>query len=75
MSARCRWTCSGSVSWNTPPPDFHALFEAYLGDRWVLLTRPRMAAPSDVIRIGTGADPADLLFATIFGRATMTRMA
>lgn len=65
----------GHVAWDTPPPDFHALFEAYLEDRWVLFDPTNMAPPGDVIRIGTGADAADLPFATIFGAAQMTRMA
>jgi transglutaminase-like putative cysteine protease len=65
----------GHVLWETPPPDFHALFEAYLEGRWVLFDPTEMAEVGDVIRIGTGADAADLPFATIFGAAQMTRMA
>lgn len=64
----------GHVQWDTPPPDFHALFEAWLEDRWVLFDPTQMARPGDVIRIGTGHDAADLPFATIFGNACMTRM-
>jgi len=65
----------GHVRWDTPPPDFHALFEAYLDGQWVLFDPTEMAEVGDVIRIGTGADAADLPFATIFGSAQMTRMA
>ena len=65
----------GHVLWDTPPPDFHALFEAYLEGQWVLFDPTEMADVGDVIRIGTGADAADLPFATIFGSAQMTRMA
>lgn len=65
----------GHVRWDTPPPDFHALFEAWLGGQWVLFDPTQMAETGDVIRIGTGADAADLPFATIFGSAEMTRMA
>lgn len=64
----------GHVMWDRPPPDFHALFEAWLDGQWVLFDPIQMADPSDVIRIGTGHDAADLPFATIFGSATMTRM-
>ncbi len=64
----------GHVLWDTPPADFHALFEAWLDGRWVLFDPTRMADPGDVIRIGTGHDAAELPFATIFGSATMTRM-
>ena len=66
----------GHALWETPPPDFHALFEAWLGGRWVLVVPTQMVAPGDVIRIGTGTgvDAADLPFASIFGSAQMTRM-
>ncbi len=64
----------GHVMWDAPPPDFHAVFEAYLGGRWVLFDPTRMAPTEDVIRIGTGHDAADLPFASIFGSAQMIRM-
>jgi transglutaminase-like putative cysteine protease len=65
---------AGHVMWDAPPPDFHALFEAWLGGRWVLFDPTQMANTDDVIRIGAGHDAADLSFATIFGSAQMTRM-
>jgi transglutaminase-like putative cysteine protease len=65
----------GHVLWDEPPPDFHALFEAWLEGRWVLFDPTEMADPLNVIRIGTGQDAADLPFASIFGSAQMTRMA
>lgn len=64
----------GHVQWDTPPPDFHALFEAWLDGRWVLFDPTAMADVGDVIRIGTGYDASDLPFATIFGSAAMDRM-
>lgn len=64
----------GHVLWETPPPDFHALIEVWLEDRWVLFDPTAMAPTGDVIRIGSGRDAADLPFATIFGQAEMTRM-
>ena len=64
----------GHVMWDAPPPDFHALFEAWLDGQWVLFDPTQMADPSDLIRIGTGHDAADLPFASIFGSAQMTRM-
>jgi transglutaminase-like putative cysteine protease len=64
----------GHVQWDDPPPDFHALFEAWLEGRWVLFDPTQMADALDVIRIGTGQDAADLPFASIFGSAEMTRM-
>ncbi len=64
----------GHVMWDTPPPDFHALFEAWLDGRWVMFDPTQMTLTEDVIRIGTGHDAADLPFAAIFGSASMTRM-
>lgn len=65
---------TGHVQWDTPPPDFHAIFEAYVGGQWVLFDPTAMASTQNVVRIGTGRDAADVAFATIFGRARMTRM-
>lgn len=65
----------GHCHWNDPPPDFHALFEAYLDGQWVLFDPTAMADPAHIVRIGTGMDAADLPFCTIFGSARMTRMA
>ena len=65
---------TGHVQWDTPPPDFHAIFEAYIGGHWVLFDPTAMASTQSVVRIGAGRDAADVAFATIFGQARMTRM-
>ena len=57
-----------------PPPDFHAIFEAYLGGRWVLFDPSRMAPVEHVVRVATGPDAKDVAFATIFGPARMVAM-
>ncbi len=49
------------------PPDFHAIFEAYLGGRWYLFDPTRQAALNGIVRIGVGRDAAEVSFATIFG--------
>lgn len=54
------------------PPDFHGLFEVYLGARWYLFDATRMAPTTGFVRIGTGRDAADASFATIIGTATLT---
>ena len=64
----------GHVMWESPPPDFHALFEAWLDGQWVLFDPTEMAPTANVIRIGSGHDAADLAFATIFGSAQLVRM-
>lgn len=48
------------------PPDFHAYVEAYL-DRWYLFDPTGISPTTGLIRIATGADAADVSFATTFG--------
>ena len=62
------------ASFPDPPPDFHALFEAFLGGRWYLFDPTELAPRNQVVRIGTGRDATDVAFATIFGTAQMTQM-
>lgn len=57
-----------------PPTDFHGVFEAYLGGRWYFFDATRMAPPISFVRIITARDAADAAFASIVGKATMTRM-
>jgi transglutaminase-like putative cysteine protease len=52
------------------PADFHAVFEAYLGNRWWLFDPIRQAALDRLVRIGVGRDAAEVAFATLFGAAT-----
>lgn len=56
------------------PPDFHAVFEAYLGDRWYLFDPTRLVSLQDFVRVGTGYDAADVAFGTIFGAVEMNHM-
>lgn len=65
----------GYASFDDPPPDFHAVFEAYLGGRWVMFDATHMSPIDDVVRIATGRDAKDVAFATIYGPATMLAMA
>ena len=64
----------GYAHFDEPPPDFHAVFEAYLGGRWVTFDATRMSPVDELVRIATGRDAKDVAFATIFGPATMTTM-
>ena len=57
------------------PPDFHACFEACIGNRWFIFDPTRLAALNGLVRIATGRDAADASVATIFGRMQMTGMA
>jgi transglutaminase-like putative cysteine protease len=49
------------------PPDFHAVFEAYLDGRGWLFDATRQAALDGLVRIGVGRDAAEVAFATPFG--------
>jgi transglutaminase-like putative cysteine protease len=65
----------GYSRFDTPPPDFHAVFEAWLGGQWVVFDATRMAPTDELVRIAMGRDAKDVAFATIFGPAVMTSMA
>lgn len=56
------------------PPDFHAVFEAWLDGRWYLFDATRKASRDGLVRLGTGRDAADVSFALIFGPAVLTHM-
>jgi transglutaminase-like putative cysteine protease len=53
------------------PPDFHACFEACVGNQWFIFDPTRLSAPNGLIRIATGRDAADAALATIFGSMEM----
>jgi transglutaminase-like putative cysteine protease len=57
-----------------PPPDFHAVFEAWVGGRWLMFDPTRLARVEDMVRIAHGSDAKDVAFCTIFGAAKMLRM-
>jgi transglutaminase-like putative cysteine protease len=49
------------------PQDFHACFEAYLGEEWVLFDATKLVPINGLIKIATGRDAADASIANIFG--------
>jgi transglutaminase-like putative cysteine protease len=61
----------GYVLFDEPPQDFHAIFEAWLGGRWVLFDPSGMAPVERLVRVGTGTDAKDVAFATLFGPVQM----
>ena len=63
-----------TYSYKLEPPDFHACFEAYLGDRWYVFDATRLAPPAGFVPIGFGRDAADTSFASIYGLAEMRQM-
>jgi transglutaminase-like putative cysteine protease len=64
----------GYARFDEPPPDFHAVFEAYIGGQWAMFDATRMSPVDELVRIATGRDAKDVAFATIFGPATMIAM-
>ena len=65
---------SGYATFAEPPPDFHAVFEAYLGGRWVMFDPTGMSPLDQIVRLANGRDAKDVAFATIFGPARMLAM-
>jgi transglutaminase-like putative cysteine protease len=64
----------GYAKFPEPPPDFHAVFEAFLGGRWVMFDPTGLAPVEHLVRVATGSDAKDVAFATIFGPARMVSM-
>jgi transglutaminase-like putative cysteine protease len=62
------------TKYRDPPQDFHAVVEAYLGDRWYLFDPTGLAEVSDLVRIGTGRDASEVPFAAFFGSARLRRL-
>jgi transglutaminase-like putative cysteine protease len=65
---------TGYARYSDPPPDFHAVFEVYLRDRWYLFDPTLLSPLNEIVRIGTGSDAADVAFATFFGVARTRRL-
>ena len=65
----------GYIKFPDGAPDFHAVFEAWLGNQWVIFDATEMAPVEWLIRVGTGRDAKDVPFATIYGPARMLSMA
>ena len=56
------------------PPDFHACFEAYLGNEWILFDATKLVPLNGLIKIASGRDAADTAIANIFGNVIFTSM-
>lgn len=56
------------------PPDFHACFEVFIGNRWYIFDATRLVSLNGMVRIATGRDAADASIATIFGNVRCSEM-
>jgi transglutaminase-like putative cysteine protease len=56
------------------PADFHACFEAYIGNEWVLFDATKLTPLNGLIKIASGRDAADTAIANIFGDVVFTSM-
>ncbi len=56
------------------PPDFHACFEAYIGNEWILFDATKLVPLNGLVKIATGRDAADTAIANIFGDILFTSM-
>lgn len=56
-----------AYAWKLDPPDFHAVFEVYLGGGWWLVDPTRLAPIDGLVRVGVGRDAADIAFLTTNG--------
>ena len=53
------------------PPDFHAVFEVFIGGMWYVFDPTRLAPLNGLVRIATGRDAADAAVCTIFGNPAL----
>jgi transglutaminase-like putative cysteine protease len=61
-------------AWQLKPADFHACFEAYLGNEWVLFDATKLVPLNGLVKIASGRDAADTAIANIFGNVVFTSM-
>jgi len=65
---------ASGYAWKLQPPDFHAVFQVYLGDAWMTFDATRLAPLDGFVQIAAGRDAADVPFASFFGDAMMLTM-
>jgi transglutaminase-like putative cysteine protease len=65
---------TGYAMFDSPPNDFHAIFEAYLGHRWILFDPTQLSPLDTIVRIATGRDASDTAFSNMYGNVSMVYM-
>jgi transglutaminase-like putative cysteine protease len=65
---------TASYAWQLDPPDFHAVFEAYIDGRWQIFDPTGLSDTDHLLRIDSGLDAAQVASASIFGTAQLVEM-
>lgn len=65
--------CS-AYAYQLVPQDFHACFEAYIGNEWIVFDATGLAPLNGLVKIAHGRDAADTAVASLFGNVTGTYM-
>lgn len=56
------------------PPDFHACFEAYIENQWIIFDATKLAPLNGLVKIASGRDAADVAVASTFGNVQSKHM-
>lgn len=72
LNIPARYCCA--YAYQLEPPDFHACFEAYIANQWIVFDATHKAPLNGLIKIAHGRDAADTAVASLFGPVTGTDM-
>lgn len=61
-------------AYNLQPQDFHACFEAYIGEEWILFDATKLVPLNGLVKIASGRDAGDTAIANIFGGVNFNSM-
>ncbi|MEN9909447.1 MAG: hypothetical protein RLZZ540_2596 [Bacteroidota bacterium] len=56
------------------PPDLHACFEAYVGEKWLFFDPTKLSDANGLVKIANGKDASEVAVASFFGEVNCTFM-
>lgn len=56
------------------PPDFHACFEAYVGEKWLFFDPTQLSISNGLVKIANAKDASEVAVASFFGEVNCTFM-
>ncbi len=59
-------------AWKLNPPDFHACYEAYIGNEWIFFDATKLVPVNGLVKIANSKDAAEAAVASYFGNAICT---